>query len=254
MGSTGQAPPPTGLVLLGVLPADADIAFQGCPPYDGARVDLIRAANLYVVAAPVRIDDFAGHGEVPALDPERLTALVRDHDLVLRAMADTGRALVPLPFGTVARDVDHLRRLIESHCTEIYDALARLEGCDEWGVHVSVPREAAQRAVRSLARQVHQRLAACAEDAVIEPIESGALEERPSALSAAFLVNRDRLRELEQTIEDLQGFWDMAGGAIRLSGPWPCYHFARVDLGAAVPRGASVLLGPLSAPERSWAT
>jgi hypothetical protein len=242
-----------GYYLFGVLPADADVSVEGCPSFDEAcRVRLVRAANLLALVAEVPGELFEGGGATG--DPERLTCLVRDHDAILREVAASGRVVAPVPFGTVAPGLDALRRLIETHVAELHDALARLEGCDEWGVHVSVPRSAAQRAVRSMAREVHERLAAASEDAVIEPVESGAREARPSVLSAAFLVNRDRQERFARTVEELQGFWDMAEGTIRLSGPWPPYHFARLDLGAADSPGASVLLGPLSAPDRAWST
>jgi hypothetical protein len=253
MGTTSQHPP-EGYYLLGVLPADADIEVDGCPGFDECRVRLVRAANLSALVARVSLVEFPGPGTPPDLDPERLTSLVRDHDAVLREVASSGRALVPVPFGTVAQNLDRLRRRIEQRVVVLHDALARVEGCDEWGVHVSAPRAAAQRAVRAMAHQVHERLAAMADDAVIEPVEARVGEERPSVLSAAFLINRDRLRHFRGTVEDLQRYWEIAGGTVRVSGPWPAYHFARVDLGAEGSPGAAVLLGPLSAPDRAWAT
>jgi hypothetical protein len=243
-----------GVYLFGLVPADADVAVERCPPFaDDRAVHLVRTANLCALAASVDLGALGENGPVD-LEPERLTALVEDHDRVLREVAASGRALVPAPFGTVVGDVNALRQLLERHCADLHDALTRLEGCDEWGVHVSAPREAPQRAVRSMAYQVHERLAACAEDAVIEPVEAGAREARPSVLSAAFLVNRDRAEHFRRTVADLERYWDMAGGTIRLSGPWPAYHFARVDLGTVVAPGAAALLGPLSDPQRAWVT
>lgn len=251
--TSGNPRQPQGWYLFGVLPPDSDIDIAGWPSFDGASaVRIIRAANMFAAVARIPLEDIPGPGATP--NPERLTELVHDHDRVLREVAACRRALVPAPFGTVTADLDSLRRLIEEHCEDLYDALSRLEGCDEWGVHVTVPRDTSQLAVRRLAREVYDRLAACAEDAVIEPVEAGANEQRPSALSAAFLVNRDRLGQFERTVEELRGYWDMAGGSIAVSGPWPGYHFARVDFGAMRRKDALVLLGPLSSPERAWAT
>jgi hypothetical protein len=251
--------PPTetaapGWYLFAVLPADGDLDLAGCPPFDATcRVELVRAGGMFVAVARVPIAESLRDGTA-LVDPERLTALVNDHDRVVREAAQTGRSVVPLPFGTVAADIGELRSLVEAHAPALLDALSRLEGCDEWGVHVTVPREATQRAVRTLAKAVHDRLAACAEDAVIEPIAAGAREARPSALSAAFLVNRDRGEHFSRTVDDLRARWEIADGSIQVSGPWPCYHFARVDLGAAPQQGAQVLLGPLSNPEHAWST
>ena len=251
--TAGGRPSGRGWYLFGILPPDSDIDIDGWPCFDGReRVRLVRAANLYAVVARVGTDDLPGEGSVD--DPERLTGMVHDHDRVLHEVARCGRALVPVPFGTVTRSLDQLRRSIEAHCEELYDALSRLEGCDEWGVHVSVPRETSQIAVRRMTREVYDRLAACSEDAVIEPVEANAHEQRPSALSAAFLVNRDRLERFRAVVEELRAHWNLAGGSISLSGPWPAYHFARVHLGALGSDEALVLLGPLSAPERAWAT
>jgi hypothetical protein len=152
-----------GVYLFGLVPADADVAVERCPPFaDDRAVHLVRTANLCALAASVDLGALGENGPVD-LEPERLTALVEDHDRVLREVAASGRALVPAPFGTVVGDVNALRQLLERHCADLHDALTRLEGCDEWGVHVSAPREAPQRAVRSMAYQVHERLAACAE-------------------------------------------------------------------------------------------
>lgn len=184
-------------------------------------------------------------------DPEALVALLGDHERVLRSAA-AGRCLVPMPFGTVAGDLHQLERMIDARCVEILDALQRVEGCDEWGVHVSVPRHAPQRAVRSVTAHAYDRLAVAAEDAVIEPIEARAGEPRPSALSAAFLVNRDRLALFQHTAGDLCRAWDGVGMSVRLSGPWPCYDFARLDLGGVARPEVRALLGPLSSSEGCW--
>jgi hypothetical protein len=240
-----------GWYLFGVLPPDGDVDISTCPPFAGhGDVRLVRAANLFAVAAPVRVSTVIS--AVEGEDPERLTGLVREHDRVLRRLAGNGRALVPLRFATVADDLADLRRRVEAHCPALYEALARLEGCDELGVHVTVPRDAPQRAVRTMAREVYERLARCSEDAVIEPTAASAREERPSVLSAAFLVNRDRRAAFDAAVDGLRAYWDLVGGSITVSGPWPCYHFARVDLGAAGCEEALVLLGPLSEPEHAW--
>lgn len=251
--TTGMPPSRRGWYLFGVLPPDSDIQADDWPCFDGSqRVHLVRAANLFAVVARIGMSGL--EAGAPGIDPERLTELIRDHDRVLREVAACGRALVPVPFGTVAETLDELRRRIEARCQDLYDAVSRLEGCDEWGVHVTVPREAAQVAVRRMTREIYDRLAACSENAVIEPIAAGAQEERPSALSAAFLVNRDRLERFRAVAEELQERWAMVGSRVSTSGPWPAYHFARVDLGAASSDSALVLLGPLSAPERAWST
>jgi hypothetical protein len=276
-----------GWYLYGVLPADNDIDLGG----RGHPVQLVRTANLYALVGRVarsrspeansqdtnsqdtNSQDTNSQDTNPQdtgpqdadpqdtafpgadlQDPEQLTALIHAHDQVLRDAVATGRAVVPMPFGLVAETLEKLHRLIGDHSSELHAALARLEGCDEWGVHVSVPREAAQRAVRSCARQVYERLAAVAEDAVIEPVNAGAKESRPSILSAAYLVNRDRLAAFTRMTADLQQAWNLAGFTIGVSGPWPAYNFARVRCGGEQAEQARVLLGPLSEPGGSWPT
>lgn len=240
---------PEGWYLFGVLPADSGLDLDDCCGFDHSRVQLVHCANLYALTGRIALTDPGGEPE-----PEQVTEQIVAHDRVLRAAVATGRAVVPLPFGMVTETLDDVRRLLNEYSAQLHSALARLEGCDEWGVHVSVPREAAQRAVRSCARQVYDRLASVAEDAVIEPVNAGAKEERPSILSAAYLVNRDRLAAFTQTVQDLQHAWDMAQFSISVSGPWPAYNFARVSCGVEPDEQAQVLLGPLSEPSSSWMT
>jgi hypothetical protein len=239
-----------GRYVFGLLPTGEEITldvdpFAGCCP-----IELVRVPGLRALTARVA-EDQAAWVAIPE-DPGELVRLVGDHDRIIRAAAATGRALVPLRFGTVVADLGDLRRRIDERCGDIVDALERLDGCDEWGVHVSVPRRAPQRAVRAIAAHVYDRLAVSADDAVIEPVEARAAEVRPSVLSAAFLVNRDRHRLFERTLQDLGKAWAGMGATVRTSGPWPAYHFARVDLGAPSCREARALLGPLGDPERSW--
>jgi hypothetical protein len=237
--------------VYGVVPADIEIDLHDCPGIGGdTRVQLVHAGNLYALAS--RIDAAALDLDTP--DYGELTDRIVEHDLVVRRAQSTGRSVIPLPFGLVVDHLNGVRRLMEDHSARLHEALERLEGCEEYGAHVSVPRDAAQRAVRSCARGVYEQLAGYAEDAVIEPVNAGAREERPSILSAAFLVNRDRLAGFRGTAEHLARSWEAAGFTVRLSGPWPPYDFARVTCGAAGPPGAAVLLGPLSEPEGSWAT
>lgn len=237
--------------VYGVAPADGEIDLHGCAGIGGdTRVQLVHAGNLYALAS--RIDDTTL--DLVAPDYAELTDRIVEHDRVVRQAQATGRSVVPLPFGLVVDHLNGVRRLMEDHSARLHEALERLEGCEEYGVHVSVPRDAAQRAVRSCARGVYEQLAGYAQDAVIEPVNAGAREERPSILSAAFLVNRDRLASFQGMAEHLARSWEAAGFTLRLSGPWPPYDFGRVTCGAAGPPGAAVLLGPLSEPEGSWAT
>jgi hypothetical protein len=251
-----EQPRPEGWYLFGVLPAEDGhtVDREGF----GAPVQIVRTANLGAIVGRVAPEVFVTDESVVDLeglaDPAQLTELIVEHDQVLRAAVQTGRAVVPVPFGLVTASLEELHRLLSEHASQLHGALARLEGCDEWGVHVSVPREAAQRAVRSCARQVYEGLAAVSDDAVIEPVNAGAREARPSILSAAYLVNRDRLTAFTQTVADLQRTWDMAGFTIGVSGPWPAYDFARLGLGGQQAEEARVLLGPLSEPGGAWPT
>jgi hypothetical protein len=242
-----------GRYLFGVLPAGDVLVLEGLEAFEErCPVGLVGVDGLLVLTARVPTQRF---GDLPVLrDPERLTALVQDHDRILRRAAASGCTLVPLPFGTVVADDAELVRRVEQSAPALHEALDRLRGCEEYGVHVSVPREVPQRAVRAMASNVHERLSCCAEDAVIEPVAAGATEARPSVLSAAFLVDRRRVGQFEQMVEALRRNWALVGGSITVSGPWPAYHFAGVDLGSPATRESMVLLGPLSSPEHAWVT
>ncbi len=65
-------------------------------------------------------------------------------------------------------------------------------------------------------------------------------------------MNRDRLALFQHTAAELCRAWDGVGMAVRLSGPWPCYDFARIHLGGVASPEVRALLGPLSSSEGSW--
>jgi hypothetical protein len=118
------------------------------------------ALYLYaLLAADPRLEPVEGLGRAPVetLDMGACFALVSRHDgseilqtrrnmmahtRVLEAGMRAG-ALLPMRFGSVARDADTLRGFVAAHAGDIAAQLDRLAGCIEIGVTVGYPRDAA---------------------------------------------------------------------------------------------------------------
>jgi len=91
-------------------------------------------------------------------------------------------------------------------------------------------RERAERAAQiraECAEAVHQRVSACAREAVTNPPQRPELHGRKMTmvLNGAYLVADERVGELQDTIGALQAEWAPRGCSIELTGPWPAYNF-----------------------------
>ncbi|HEV2708331.1 MAG TPA: GvpL/GvpF family gas vesicle protein [Pyrinomonadaceae bacterium] len=107
---------------------------------ESARLELIAAGDLTAVVSAVPL---ASYGE-EAL-PEQLadaawtaTRAMR-HEFAVEFFARRA-AVIPLRFGTIYLTRRRVERLLEERGAEFKAIIARLAGCDEWGVNVYVER------------------------------------------------------------------------------------------------------------------
>lgn len=223
-----------------------------------------------------------GHAPVETLEMEGCAALVSDHDgaeipktrsnvtahgRVLEAGMQVG-TLLPMRFGSVARDEPALRGFVAAHTAEIAAQLERLEGCIEIDVTVSLPRAAALAALcvaePALVAQL-QSLAEPEAEADLVPVELGgrvaerldarrkaaerallgriapavrahvlnAPEEDADILRAAFLISAPDEAAFVETLSAAARDSDFAPGAeprIVFETPAPPYHFVNLQL------------------------
>jgi hypothetical protein len=217
------------------LPATTTI---NTPGVDGRPVSLGAVGDL-IVAHSIGL-----RAGVPVT-----TENVWQHERALEALMALA-AVLPARFGTTFdRDAD-LAAALGPHTQHLRDGLARVRGCDEWGVRVLAA--SAEQAIaatttgappasdgrtymlRRAAEERRSREARERADAIAETIYADlakvavdarrkALAEPAPILSAAFLVRRERATEFHHRVRQLTN----ARPDLRIlgTGPWPPYHF-----------------------------
>jgi len=219
----------------------------------GTDVRLVAHRGLGLVVADVELTQFAELDTDPAIDgpgeDDPLVVLARRHDAVVRAVFER-RPVLPLRFGTVLRDEAAATRLLGERHALAKCELDRVAGHREWGVRARLPHRPDDRAVRLdglsgteyLARR-RKRLTAAehgrqrgAEDAAAlhAALTRHATDTAPRAhrspgllLDTAYLVPA---REEAAFHAELRR--GVGGVEVALTGPWPPYSFARLELSA----------------------
>jgi hypothetical protein len=85
------------------------------------------------------------------------------------------------------------------------------------------------------AQRSHDRLSGCAAEAIISPLQSKELTGRQEAmvLNGAYLVAEDQLAAFRAELASLQDEYGALGVSYEMTGPWPAYSFAAIDLTAS---------------------
>jgi hypothetical protein len=79
----------------------------------------------------------------------------------------------------------------------------------------------------SAVHEIHAELEAVADKARANPLQRPELHGRNEQmrLNGAYLVRRDREKELAQVADALRARWSASGVHLELTGPWPPYNF-----------------------------
>jgi hypothetical protein len=121
-----------------------DVTGPAAAPGDAAPLQLLECSGLAAVARPVLLADFS-----PAVLQERLRsaseleAMVRGHNRVIDAI-HARQAILPARLGMVYADSRDILSALRSACGTLLTQLHRLEGCDEWALHLYADRAAVQ--------------------------------------------------------------------------------------------------------------
>jgi hypothetical protein len=220
------------------------------------EVRLVPHRGLGLVVADVDLAPFAALDTDPAhaaeepAEDDPLVVLARRHDAVVRAVFER-RPVLPLRFGTVLRDPGAAARLLADRYELASRELDRVAGHREWGVRARHARsdkpddappaglsgteylarrrtrlaaaEHTRRRGSEAAAALHAALAERATDTVLRPRRSLALLDAaylvPTALEPAFHADVERQRDVGEV-------------AVEVTGPWPPYSFARLELPA----------------------
>lgn len=196
----------------------------------GARLFSVAADGLHAIASE--------HQRKPESDEDAIWG----HESVVEALMEIGTVL-PMRFGTLVLDASRLQGMVLARREEFEAALSRVRGAVELSVRAQLQAAvaAADRLVAAgegverpgtaylQQRLQEERRSSRAVDAVHAPLASLAREARqsnsaqPGTLKAAYLVDRERLDEFAERVEELSG--ELDGTTIACTGPWPPYSF-----------------------------
>jgi hypothetical protein len=235
---------------------DHDLDLGGSPDPD---VRLLAHRGLGLVVADVELTRFAeldsdpGRATGEPAEDDPLVVLARRHDAVVRAVFER-QPVLPLRFGTVLRDPAAAMRLLADRHELATSRLNRVAGHREWGVrarrtqpaqpdddairldglsgteYLTLRRkrlaaaEHSQRRGSEAAAVLHAALARHATDTAPRARRSPAL-----LLDTAYLVPTSEEAAFHTEVERQH---DPGTVEIAVTGPWPPYSFARLELSA----------------------
>jgi hypothetical protein len=226
------------------------------------EVERIEHGGLAALVSRVPLAEF---GEEPLRrnlnDLAWLERVARAHEGVLeRALGQA--TIVPLRLCTIFADADAVRRMLDDERPALTAALDALAGRQEWAVKLLLDRaapedegpapesgreylmrrraeregrEAADRRAAGLAEEVHERLRACASDAVRSRPQNRDLSGHRGdmVLNGAYLVEAGAVDRLRALVAELQERHAADGAVLELTGPFPPYNFAHAARDAA---------------------
>lgn len=132
------------------------------PSVDYEPAQVLECCDLAAIVRPVSLDEFdAEAAEESHHDVAWLEAMVRRHNEIIAAI-HREQAILPAKFGCVYPRIEDVRMALEQTHDALVAQLKRLEGCDEWAVHIYVDRPTIQQRVNAehpTMRQLQQQLA-----------------------------------------------------------------------------------------------
>jgi Gas vesicle synthesis protein GvpL/GvpF len=225
----------------------------------GAPVFAVGSDEVACAVSLVPAVEYQQHGL--ARDERWLAPRAMRHHEVLSAL-HRATAVLPLRFGTLCASGDDVRALLADRSAELMQALASVDGRDEWTLRMTADADAiANRCDRespvlielrereaglsegrayfarkqranTLAVLVSHAMAAI-EDAALERVARpcarvvrGRRASMPACAEAALLVARDDLAAIKMTLADVEAEQAWCGLRFALTGPWPVYSFA----------------------------
>lgn len=142
--------------LLATLDAGHPVGGAGGAGAADASLQLLECSGLAAVVRPVPLADFSLAVLQERLrSADDLEAMVRSHNQVIEAV-HARQAILPAKLGMVYTHARDIVSGLRAACDTLLPQLHRLEGCDEWAVHVyadrAVVRERAASRIPALAR------------------------------------------------------------------------------------------------------
>ena len=239
----------------------------------GHPAELVEHEELAAIVSRVTLAEF-GEAQLHENlnDVGWLEDTARAHEEVLDK-ALSRMTVVPLRLCTIYRSEGQVQEMLSAERDVFADALRRLEGKTEWGVKLiaepgaieraagiaagaagdeeagasagaaymgqrrreAVLREAADAIAEDWAEAVHERMAAHASEALLNPLQnpdvSGHVGEM--LLNGVYLVEDREADEFRHAVDELADEYRERGADVQLTGPWPPYNFVKSSIEAA---------------------
>lgn len=251
--------------LYAITSASIDgVSLSGVVGVAGEAVRVVHSTDLAAVVGSVDLDEF---GEGPLRrhleDLDWLAATARAHERVVSAVLRCGPT-IPLRLATLYLDDDRIRSLLEVGHEKFCTTLRSVAGRSEWGVKgygdaralaQTSPEKQAEpspagkgtayllrrRAELTAQQNVERRAAAEADDLhaallqravdglrrpVTDPVLSG--KRAWMIFNGTYLVDDDRVDDFTTFVTTLDA--EREGITVELTGPWPPYSFAGIDM------------------------
>jgi hypothetical protein len=263
-----------GYYVYGVARADeADIPddVEGVDP--SHRATLIEHRDLVAIASRVSLSEFGEQPLHENLnDVEWLEEKARAHERVLEHVLSR-IPVVPMRLCTIYHGEAQVREVLEREHDVFADALSRLDGKTEWGVKlIAEPgaldraaeaspedgsvsggelsagaaymrekgraarrRQAADRIAETWAQEVHERVAAQAVEALLNPLQNPEVSGHSGdmLLNGVYLIDDRAAGEFHRAVEEIATEYERRGARVELTGPWPPYNFVKGSIEAA---------------------
>ena len=203
-----------GLLATTLAEADAGRRMGASPTAatgDDAHLELLECCGLAAVVKPVPLADFSlAVLQEPLRSASELETMVRSHNLVIEAV-HARQAILPAKFGMVYTRARDILSALRSACDTLLLQLHRLEGCDEWALHLYADRAIVQDRIAARTPAIGRLLEECA---TARPGRAYFLERRfRDELGAA---SRQALVTLAQTAFDRLAISAVAGEVNRV--------------------------------------
>lgn len=222
-----------------------------------APLGVVSAGGLDAVVGDVPLEEFSAEALRQNLESLAwLEEVARGHDDVVRRVTDLGPT-APLRLATIFHDDEAVRQRLAEWHDAIVEVLDRVDGRAEWSVKVvaspaePAPADSSEPAtgaeylrrrkaqaddrgewelqVARVAEEVHTAVSDVAVATRVLPPQDPQLTGLTGAmaLNGAYLVDRDRRGQFEETVTALrERFPDVT---VESGGPWPPYSFAVLD-------------------------
>jgi gas vesicle protein GvpL/GvpF len=257
--STHVADPVTvGCYLYAITSSAPGASPPACAAIDPAfPIELAEYDDIQAVVSNVPLEHFDSVAMKDRVaDRQWVETAVRAHDEVVKSAMTFG-AVIPCRFCTIVRSRDDIYALLSKHHDRIASTLESLAGKNEWGVKVFYPQPAAQqvaenisgttylqqkqqakeraikneRAARDRAIRLHDLLSASAASAARLPPRRQSTEgARELLLNGAYLVADRETERFHAAVSDWTERHAPEGLGVEVTGPWPPYNFADLDL------------------------